>query len=477
MLIQFTPMKIIYYILNLLLLFSCTKEDYETIYQYEEGEEYLAASNLSLFPMNRFDRSMGEYDLREIIKFGSGQTLFKTGWVSSPASTTSVDGLGPTFNAKACSNCHFKDGRGNPIASGASNSRGFLIRISETGQDVHGGPIPVPGFGDQLQTNSILNVPEEGKVTVEYEIISEAYNDGTTYTLQKPKYTIVANPLFGTLNGVLTSPRVANQIVGMGLMDATSDEEILSREDINDLDNDGISGKANYVWDIENKKTSLGKFGWKSNLPSLKLQVAAAFHGDMGLTSDLFNEDNCPSPQQDCFEAPNGGNPDQIDGFKYEITNDQLNNVTFYQSNLAVPTRRNYKEQTVLRGKELFTDINCIACHSTNIKTGLYPFNEKLENVTYHPYSDFLLHDMGEALADNRPDFLANGREWRTQPLWGIGLIKTNNNHTFLLHDGRARNIEEAILWHGGEAENSKQNFKRLNKQQRLDLLNFINSL
>jgi CxxC motif-containing protein (DUF1111 family) len=265
------------------------------------------------------------------------------------------------------------------------------------------------------------------------------------------------------------SPRVGQQVIGLGLIDALSEESILANADEFDADNDGISGRANYVWNEITNSTSIGKFGWKANQPSLRQQVADAFNGDMGLTSSIFGNQNCPPGQDDCNNYPNGGTPEVIDS--------QLDDVVFYQSALAVPKRRKFMEQNVLEGKVLFNESDCVKCHAKNFTTGTSSENSHVEGIVIHPFSDFLLHDMGEALADNRPDFLANGNEWRTQALWGIGLIATVNNHTNLLHDGRARNIEEAILWHGGEAENSKQKFMNLSENDRNKVLEYINSL
>ena len=401
------------------------------------------------------------------MSFGTGNSLFSQNWVSSPASTTARDGLGPTFNARACANCHFKDGRGSPLVNG-QNSSGFLMRISLPGQDANGNAIPVPNYGEQIQDRSNFGIPFEAKVNVSYDNIAGYYADGTTYELRNPTYTFTELQ-YGSLSGVETSPRIGTQTIGLGLIDALPDSEILRFVDEFDTNNDGISGRANYTYDIESNAQKLGKYGWKANVATLKQQVASAFHGDMGLTSSLFTENNCPEPQQDCFDAPNGGD--------LEVTETQLDRVTFYQATLAVPNRRNFQEESVLKGKVLFNEMNCISCHATNQKTASSEFTPLLDDITIRPYSDFLLHDMGEALADNRSDFLATGQEWRTQPLWGIGLIDAVNNHTFLLHDGRARNIEEAILWHGGEAENSKMAFKNLSAENRQNVLDFINSL
>lgn len=467
---QISYSTIIIVLLTLCFSCSCSNDNNDHyVAVYEEGEEYLTAHlSINSSSNNAFGHKVPNLSFDEQIQFATGNSLFNQSWVSSPASTTARDGLGPTFNARACANCHTKDGRGRPTMFSDENSAGFLVRISIPGQDAHGGPAAVPFYGGQIQDRANLGIPHEAKVNITYETIAGSYPDGTTYELRKPTYSFY-DEQFGSLGGVLFSPRIGQQVIGLGLIDALPEQEILKNVDEFDTDGDGISGRANYVWDVAANATSIGKFGWKANQPNLKQQVAGAFNGDMGLTTSLFSENNCPDPQVDCQNAPNGGDP--------EVTNEQLDKVFFYQSALAVPIRRNYRDQSVLNGKALFTEADCIKCHQTNFTTGNYPFNNHLENVAIRPYSDFLLHDMGEGLADNRPDFLANGKEWRTQPLWGIGLIQTVNSHTFLLHDGRARNIEEAILWHGGEAEQSLTKFKNFTADERQDLINFVESL
>ena len=450
---------------------SCSREDtYIPLSTYEKGEE-LSAGRLttSLLGANAFDQAVPGLSTNTDLLFFVGNSLFRQNWVSSPASTTARDGLGPTFNARACSACHNKDGRGLPLEPGQQFSGGFLMRLSEVGTNNFGGPKPVSNYGTQIQDRANLGVSYEAKISIAYQTINDQFDDGEAYQLRKPIYTIT-NEQFGSLHGVLTSPRVGQQVIGLGLVDALSKEDILLNEDEFDADKDGISGKANYVWNHTTNQNELGKFGWKANQPTLRQQVADAFSGDMGLTTSIFPNANCPSPQQDCFNAPNGGFP--------EVPDNSLNNVMIYTSSLSVPIRRNYEDENVLNGKQLFRDLKCTSCHSAVFTTSnTYPFNPILENVTIRPFSDFLLHDMGTDLADKRPDFLATGNEWRTQPLWGIGMIQEVNGHTFLLHDGRARNIEEAILWHGGEAEKSKKSYKKLTKQERQNVLAYINSL
>lgn len=463
-------LKIVFISIIIICLYSCSDDDYTATskIEYEEGEEFLTGDlGVNSTSNNAFGFEISGLSFVEQAEFSTGNSLFNQTWVSSPASTTGRDGLGPTFNARACATCHFKDGRGKAFVNGEDSS-GFLMRISMPGQDGNGDALPVLGYGTQLQDRANNGIPFEAKVNVTYEIIDGEYADGTSYQLQKPIYSF-SQEAFGSLSGVLMSPRVAQQTIGLGLISALPDEEITKFEDETDSDNDGISGRANYVYNYDINERDLGKYGWKANAPTLKQQVAAALHGDMGLTTSLFSDSNCPSPQQDCADAINGGTP--------EVTDVQLDKMIFYQAHLAVPNRRNYKDENVLKGKTLFSSLNCIGCHAINQKTGTEAASDYLKNITIKPYSDFLLHDMGDDLADNRADYLATGKEWRTQPLWGIGLISTVNGHTNLMHDGRAANIEEAILWHGGEAENIREDFKNLSVDDRENLISFVNSL
>jgi len=245
--------------------------------------------------------------------------------------------------------------------------------------------------------------------------------------------------------------------------------DILALADPDDRDGDGVSGRANQVWDAAAGRLALGRFGWKANEPTVAQQAAGAFLGDIGITTPLFPDENCTAAVPDCRTAANGGAP--------AIEADDFAKVVLYASSLAVPGRRDWDDPTVLQGKALFTALGCAACHMPTLTTGDYPTIPALTGQTIHPYTDLLLHDLGAELADGRPDFLAGGSEWRTPPLWGLGLIQTVNGHTNLLHDGRARNALEAILWHGGEAQAARDNFARLDAAQREALLRFLDSL
>ena len=422
-----------------------------------------------------FDRTRNAFSLSarnltnlERRTFEVGDSFFNQNWVTAPASTDARDGLGPTFNAQSCSSCHTHDGRGRPPEAADDPTRGLLLRLSLPGTDRYGAPLPITNYGGQLQDRAVGPVPPEGSINLTYTEISGAYADGQPYTLLSPRYAI-ADPAFGPLPaGAMLSPRVAPAVFGAGLLAAIPEADLLAQADPEDVDGDGISGRPNMVWDWRKGAVSLGRFGWKANQPTVEQQVAAAFLGDIGITSVLFPEENCPPIQTACQAAPNGGAP--------ELPAERLRKITFYNRTLAVPAMRNLEDPQVAAGAKLFLSAGCATCHTPRYVTGESD-TPALSRQTIYPYTDLLLHDMGAGLADNRPDFLADGREWRTPPLWGLGLIATVNGHSRLLHDGRARNLSEAILWHGGEAAQSRDNFIALSQQERAALIAFLNAL
>ncbi|AWG23105.1 thiol oxidoreductase [Flavobacterium faecale] len=456
------------FVLAATLLVSCSSSDADYEDLKAEDNEQFSGGDVTVF--NTSEEAFGffapnlTYD--EQSNFGIGNSFFRQNWVIAPASTTARDGLGPYFNAISCSSCHFKDGRGRPQYADNETGHGLLLRLSIAGVDAHGASLPDPIYGGQLQDNAILGQTTKGTYTIAYTPIVETYADGSTVTLQKPIYTI-SNLGFGALSSnVKVSPRVANQVIGLGLLEAIPEATILAFAYQNTKN--GVSGKANYVYDIVSNSNVLGRFGWKANQPTIRQQAAAAFSGDMGITSSLFPTENIPASVNGSG-IPNGGEP--------EISDANFDKVVFYSSTLAVPARRDYNDATVLAGKKTFETIGCTSCHIPKMTTGTTHAIAALRSQVIRPYTDMLLHDMGTNLADNAPDYLATGTEWRTQPLWGIGLINTVNKHTFLMHDGRAKNVEEAILWHGGEATYAKSEFKKLAKKERDALLTFINSL
>ena len=398
--------------------------------------------------------------------FEVGDSFFNQNWVTAPASTEARDGLGPTHNALSCSSCHSHDGRGKPPDHPDDPERGLLLRLSVPGVN---GPKDEPRYGGQLQDRAIIGVPVEGRIVIDYEEIPGVYPDGTPYSLRQPVYGM-EDLAFGPMDdAVMVSPRVAPVTIGMGLLEAIPEASILAQSDPDDVDGDGISGRPNYVQNVQTGQLSLGRFGWKANQPTVEQQAAGAFLGDIGITSSYFPEENCPQGQEACQSAPNGGSP--------EIPDERLEKVTIYMQTLAVPAMRNVDDEQVQEGARLFVQTQCAACHTTRYVTGDTHPLEPLRNQVIFPYTDLLLHDMGEGLADNRPDGQATGTEWRTPPLWGIGLVETVNDHTMFLHDGRARNLEEAILWHGGEAEESRSQFMSLTPEERNALIRFLESI
>lgn len=435
----------------------------------EPGEE-LSGGETTVFDdsQNAFSLSVRNMTQERRSTFYVGNSFFKENWVIAPSSTEGRDGLGPLYNARSCSGCHFMDGRGSPPADLAEPLLAVLVRLSIPGTNAHGGPLPEPTYGGQLQPKAIPGVTPEGEAFVTYEEVPGKYEDGEAYSLRQPTYTIM-NGRGEMQSDVMRSPRVAPAMVGLGLLEAIDEKDLLAAEDPNDADGDGISGRANHVWDEARGAISIGRFGWKSNQPTLAQQTAGAFLGDMGITTSLFTTDECSGAEADCAAAPNGGSP--------EASPEILNSVTFYSTTLAVPARRDWTDAVVLRGKTLFTEAGCAKCHAARFETGTLEGYPELSGQTIRPYTDLLLHDMGEALADDRPDYEADGREWRTPPLWGMGLVEVVNGHTTLLHDGRARNAAEAILWHGGEGESSREAFRKMNHEDREALLRFLESL
>ena len=435
----------------------------------ELGEE-LSGGDTTVFDESReaFARPARNLDAKGREVFALGDHLFSRTWVTAPASAAGNDGLGPLFNATNCSGCHFKDGRGKPPIDG-TDFVGLLLRLSVPGATETGGPLAEPSYGGQLNPFGILGVEGEASPRVVYEEVPGSYEDGETFSLRRPTYLVEA-PAYGPLaTDVLISPRIAPAMIGLGLLEAIDEQTVLSLADPEDVDSDGISGRPNYVYDVTKGKTALGRFGWKANQPTVLQQTAGAFVGDLGITSSLFEEESCTAMQLECQSAFSGGQP--------ELDESKLHNVAYYSMTLAVPARRNVGDGPVLRGRELFREAGCGSCHAFAITTGQIAGHPELSNQKIWPYTDLLLHDLGEGLADNRPDYLASGTEWRTPPLWGIGLQESVNKHTFLLHDGRARDLAEAILWHGGEAAASSEAFRSMPSDERKDLLLFLESL
>ncbi|CAN7596453.1 di-heme oxidoredictase family protein [Neorhizobium sp. LjRoot104] len=416
--------------------------------------------------------------------FKLGNALFTKLWVSAPSSTQASDGLGPLFNARACQSCHLKDGRGHPPEGGADATSMFfrLARPARTDEereaisDYQKLNFPDATYGEQLQDLAVPGLAAEGRMKISYEEIPVRLGDGEIVNLRKPAYS-VADLGYGAMEGDVTlSPRIAPPMIGMGLIQAIHDADILAKADPDDKDGDGISGKPAMVRDHKTGELKLGRFGFKAQNASVRDQSSAAFAGDLGISTpdNPFDHGDCTKAEAACLAMPTG--VQQRLG-PVEAPDPVLPLVTFYSENLAVPARREIGDRTVLRGKEIFYQSGCTACHTPKFVTSRDAGNKAHAFQLIWPYSDFLLHDMGEGLADGQPVGVAGGSEWRTQPLWGIGLTETVNAHTFFLHDGRARNLTEAVLWHGGEAQKARDAFAALSKQDRAALLRFVESL
>jgi CxxC motif-containing protein (DUF1111 family) len=431
-----------------------------------------------------FSQSSGNITFEEEGTFKLGNALFRKLWVSSPSSTQASDGLGPLFNARACQSCHLKDGRGHPPEGNADATSMFLrlARAAETAEEEkaiadHAAlNFPDPVYGGQLQDLAVPGLAGEGRMAISYEEIPVTLGDGTKASLRMPSYS-VEKPGYGPLDPKTTlSPRVTPQMIGLGLVEQIHPADILANADPDDSDGDGISGKASIVRDGKSGELTLGRFGWKASRASIREQTAEAFVGDIGISNPDVpkSRGDCTDGQSACRAMPDGVQERLGDT---EAPDPVLDLVTFYSQNLAVPARRDMGKPEVLRGKQVFYEAGCASCHTPKFVTSRDAPNKAQKFQLIWPHSDFLLHDMGEGLADGQQVGDATGSEWRTPPLWGIGLTKTVNGHTFFLHDGRARNLTEAILWHGGEAQAARDRFAGLPQADRDALIKFLESL
>ncbi|MFO1124040.1 MAG: di-heme oxidoredictase family protein [Methylocystis sp.] len=390
-------------------------------------------------------------------RFRKGSGIFRQAWIIGPSQDhPDFVGLGPLYNRLSCIACHVKNGRGAAPDSENGLARTMAARLSVEGRDAFGGPRAHPHYGAQLNPEGVPGVAGEGQAVVEYAEFDETLSDGETITLRRPKLSF-RNLSYGALGPeTKTSLRNAPPVFGLGLLESVSDAEILAGK-----------GKPNFVFSVETGRKTLGRFGLKANQPNLKQQIANAFAEDIGITSSLFPAENCAATQGECRRGES----------KPELADAQLDAVVTYISALAPPARRDLDDPRVVEGESLFRAIGCSDCHRDALHVADFSLQPTLDGAVIHPYTDLLLHDMGEGLADGREDFDAGPRDWRTPPLWGLGLAGKGGDGANFLHDGRARTPAEAILWHGGEAQSSANAFRNLPKPQRHALLAFLNSL
>jgi CxxC motif-containing protein (DUF1111 family) len=498
-----------------------------------DNAEYLSGGDVTLFIIDEDAFSTRPAPIADDFtldgNFTSGDHIFRT----------PHEGAGPLLNTSNCQGCHLNDGRGVLPDNTSQPFTSMLVKIGVSSGE------PDPIYGDQLQTfakqsfstsdfssgwpsyNGSINgdvLVGEAYTYIEFEEIHGRYPDGTYYSLRNPIYKTKDLSFGDFSNDIHFSPRVAPQVFGVGLLEAIPEEYILSLTDDNDADSDGISGRASMVIDISRNETRLGRFTYKAQNPSVLQQGAAAYNGDIGITSSLFPDEPCTAAQIACL---NIAEQEQQVGDQYDISNLEMAQVEFYNRVLGVPARRGFDsvnaqwDSNITAGRQQFFEIGCIGCHTPRHVTGEAAGSvlgeisfsgleenaapiEMLSNQTIFPYTDLLLHDMGgscavtretakgetcttgqecmyvqrcEGLADGLIQGMASGSEWKTPPLWGIGLVQIVNADATFLHDGRARTIEEAVLWHGGEAQNSLTAFKQLSSDQRSQVLAFIESL
>lgn len=430
-----------------------------------------------------FSKPSGNISFEDELNFKVGNGLFRKLWVSSPSSTLASDGLGPLFNARSCQRCHIKDGRGHPPETPEDNSISMFLRVSIPGTAEDGiaaiqdyiATAPDPTYGTQLQDFAVQGHASEYRLDITYEEEIITLADGVEVSLRHPTYN-AADLGYGPLHpDAMLSPRIAPQMIGLGLLEAVPAGDILVNADPDDADGDGISGRPNIVWSVEFDQPMLGRFGLKAGNPTIREQSASAFAGDIGISNPLFTAGSgeCTDLQADCLAAIHGDGDDR----GTEIDAEGLDLVTFYSRNLGVPARRNVGDPQVLRGKEIFYNTGCTSCHTPSFVTHRLADQPEQSFQLIWPYTDMLLHDMGPGLADNRPEARATGQEWRTPPLWGIGLTQQVSGHTYFLHDGRARSLLEAVLWHGGEAQPQRDAVIDLSTEDRAALIAFLESL
>lgn len=397
--------------------------------------------------------------------FRAGSGLFRQAWVIGPSlDRPEVQGLGPLYNRLSCIACHLKNGRGSAPDAENGVARSMVVRLGVAGRDAHGGPRPHPIYGAQLNPDGVPGVPGEGRAILTYDDVTTTLADGAVVAMRRPRLAF-RNLAYGPIDSTTkTSVRNAPPVFGLGLLEAVSEADILAYAEANGPGR----GRPNFVFDIDSGRRALGRFGLKANQPDLKQQIANAFAEDIGIASALFPDESCTPAQAACLAAGASG---------VELTPAQLAQTLDYMRGLAVPARRNVEDPQVRQGEALFSRLGCALCHRETLTLGVFAPVPALSGAAIHPYTDLLLHDMGDDLADGREDFDAGPRDWRTPPLWGLGLAGKFGDGAVYLHDGRARTLAEAVLWHGGEAQAAADGFRALSRDQREALLAFLNSL
>jgi CxxC motif-containing protein (DUF1111 family) len=397
------------------------------------------------------------------LDFEIGRALFERHWAAAPASTQAADGLGPLFNARACVSCHPGGGRGLPFDKVGATLPALLFRLG--GHNAAATEAGDPIYGQQIQVSSVAGIAAEGTAEVAFETSKITLGDGTAVELRRP-VPKVNNLAYGPLaSTTVASPRLATAIHGIGLLEQIPESEILAKADPDDRDGDGVSGRPNEVFDPVAGGLAIGRFGWKAGQASLEAQDARALELDIGLSNPVYKDSfgDCMAKQVECLKMPTGASP-QFENVEVPSSLTKLIDRFVGEAMLPpIPAAANAEA-----GRKVFAESGCGSCHRPSLQMA--------NGRTIAPYTDLLLHDMGFGLADHMREGEASGKEWRTAPLWGIGQALRSEN-VGLLHDGRARNVLEAILWHGGEAAKAREHVEQLSRQDRQALVDFIGSL
>lgn len=437
------------------------------------GDPSCAGGEVTSFDVteNAFGEAADGIEREDRLVFQDGRQVFRARWGTSQQAPPRFDGLGPVFNDDSCESCHARDGRSAPYDEAGDATSALIVKLYSPTSD----GLEDPGYGGQFQPRALRSHDAEGAVSVRWEIEPHAT---LSATMGKPTFDLIELGYGPLANDTKLTLRAAPPVFGLGLLEAISAEDIRAAADPDDLDGDGISGRAVTVFSPQLGEEALGRFGWRSEQATIEDQIAAAAFNDMGLTSRLFQENSCPPAALDCEDehipaAPSFLRDEFMEAGPHELDDIQLEQVSFYLRHLAVPARRNIDNDSVIAGEQHFDAFGCASCHTPRWETGFDSVSRVVSQQTIWPYTDMLLHDMGQDLADPG----TKNAEWRTPPLWGLGLTKTVNGHMMLLHDGRARNFEDAILWHGGEATQARERYIDATRQEREALWDFLWSL
>ena len=418
---------------------------------------------------NAFSHHFTNLSFEQRQDFLIGNAFFRKVWIASPSSTTSSDGLGPLYNARACQSCHIKDGRGH-----LPKDEKPLSAVLKVGNYQNINLVPNKIYGKQIQFFAIPGLSSESGLIINSLKSNYRKKVIKNITLEYPKYEL--NDLkYGKLDANTSlSLRISPQVIGVGLLEAIEDSDIVVKQDINDKDNDGVSGKVRMVYE-KNGNKKIGRFGVRASTPNLFVQSGVAFMHDMGLSNSIGTNafGDCTKNQNECYKFSTGINKKDL----YEVDDEIMHKIVFYLSSLSPPKRRNVSDKKVLLGKKIFYESKCTSCHTPKYVTSKNAKHDFLKYQLIWPYTDLLLHDMGDELADKDINGNITNKEWKTPPLWGLGYAKEVNSRASFLHDGRAKTILEAVLWHSGEAKESL-NYLLNNYKNDLDKLEkFLKSL